>query len=421
MAPGVIQPNLMIIDQNPNIACASEQQKNYKNFDMKNTNAENYSVDKYNELLEQSTLLHRSVRNDVSEAKIKSETNGGVHSVNKQIDSDLSELDKAVEFKPTIRWPDLIVQTFLHTGAVYGLFLLFYIKIFTFLWIMLLIMGSGFGITAGAHRLWSHKAYKANWQLRVILIFLFTIAGQRDAYTWAHDHRVHHKYSETDADPHDARRGFFFAHVGWLFLTPHPEVVAKRKLIDLSDLQNDAIVMWQKKYYVPLFALIAIGMPVLVPWYFWNESLWISFWVNFNLRFCITLNIAFFVNSVAHMYGKRPYDKTISPVENLSVAIAALGEGWHNYHHVFPWDYKTGELGDYTYNLTTAFIDTFAKLGWAYDRKSVSPEMIARRAAKCGDGTHFLDSEESHKNPVWGLGDNDISQEDLDDLDRMQT
>lgn len=61
--------------------------------------------------------------------------------------------------------------------------------------------------------------------------------------------------------------------------------------------------------------------------------------------------------------------RTISPVENLSVAIAALGEGWHNYHHVFPWDYKTGELGDYTYNLTTAFIDTFAKLGWAYDRK----------------------------------------------------
>lgn len=51
------------------------------------------------------------------------------------------------------------------------------------------------------------------------------------------------------------------------------------------------------------------------------------------------------------------------------MAIAALGEGWHNYHHVFPWDYKTGELGDYTYNLTTAFIDSFAKIGWAYDRK----------------------------------------------------
>lgn len=120
---------------------------------------------------------------------------------------------------------------------------------------------------------------------------------------------MHHKYSETDADPHDARRGFFFAHVAWLFLTPHPEVVAKRKIIDMTDLESDPIVMWQKRLYEPLFVVLALGMPVLVPWYFWSEDLWVSFWVNFNFRFCIVLNIAFFVNSVAHMYGTRPYDK----------------------------------------------------------------------------------------------------------------
>ena len=70
---------------------------------------------------------------------------------------------------------------------------------------------------------------------------------QKDVYTWALDHRVHHKYSETNADPHDARRGFFFAHVGWLFMTPHPDVVAKRKTADVSDLEADPIVMWQKR------------------------------------------------------------------------------------------------------------------------------------------------------------------------------
>lgn len=69
---------------------------------------------------------------------------------------------------------------------------------------------------------------------------------------------------ETNSDPHDARRGFFFAHVGWLFLTPHPDVVEKRKTIDMRDLQNDPLVMWQKRYYLPLFAVIAIAMPVLV-------------------------------------------------------------------------------------------------------------------------------------------------------------
>lgn len=73
-----------------------------------------------------------------------------------------------------------------------------------------------------------------------------------------------HYMKETDADPHDARRGFFFAHVGWLFLTPHPEVVAKRKAVDMHDLENDPIVMWQKRLYIPLFALLAIAMPVLV-------------------------------------------------------------------------------------------------------------------------------------------------------------
>lgn len=147
-----------------------------------------------------------------------------------------------------------------------------------------LIVGSGFGITAGAHRLWSHNSYTANLPLRIILVFLFTIAGQRDAYTWAHDHRVHHKFSETDADPHNVNRGFFFAHVGWLILTPHPEVIAKRKVIDMRDLEADPVVMFQKKYFEILFALITIGFPVVVPWYFWDESLWMSFWLMFNCR-----------------------------------------------------------------------------------------------------------------------------------------
>lgn len=83
-------------------------------------------------------------------------------------------------------------------------------------------------------------------RLNKLLCFFFCQL-QRDAFTWAHDHRIHHKFSETDADPHDARRGFFFSHVGWLFLTPHPEVVAKRNIIDMSDLEKDEIVMFQKK------------------------------------------------------------------------------------------------------------------------------------------------------------------------------
>lgn len=314
------------------------------------------------------------------------------------------------QYVPKMKWPDFIVQIFIHVGCIYGLYLvLTQAMLLTTMWAFIMIYTSGFGITAGAHRLWSHRAYKAKWPLRLLLVFLFTITGQRHVYAWALDHRVHHKYSETDADPHNAKRGFLFAHVGWLFTTPHPDVVAKRKVVDMSDLEADPIVMWQKKLYIPLFAILAIGLPVVIPYYCWLESLWISFWVNFNLRFCVTLNIAFFVNSVAHMWGQKPYDKNISPVENMAVSIAALGEGWHNYHHVFPWDYKTGELGNYSFNITTGFIDAFARLGWAYDRKYVSPEMIRRRACRSGDGSH-----------VWGYGDVDIEKEDLEELQKME-
>lgn len=300
-------------------------------------------------------------------------------------DDSTNQID---DFKPAIKWPDLIAQLFVHIGCLYGVYLMiFSAKLLTSLFVFVTVYTSGFGITAGVHRLWSHKAYKAKWPLRLLLVFLFTITGQKHVYAWALDHRVHHKYSETTSDPHDAKRGFFFAHVGWLVLTPHPNVVAKRKIIDMSDLENDPIVMWQKKIYPILFLLLTVALPVSIPVYFWQEDLWNSFWINFNTRFSITLNIAFCVNSVAHMWGQKPYDKNINPVENLVVSVAALGEGWHNYHHVFPWDYKTGEFGD-RFNYSTKFIDFFAKIGWAYDLKSASSEVVAKRIKKTGDGSH---------------------------------
>lgn len=69
--------------------------------------------------------------------------------------------------------------------------------------------------------------------------------------------------------------------------------------------------------------------------------------------------------------------------------MITLGEGFHNYHHVFPWDYKAAELGNYGTNLTTFLIDCMAKIGWAYDLKTVAPEMIKRRTERTGDGTHY--------------------------------
>lgn len=103
------------------------------------------------------------------------------------------------------------------------------------------------GITAGAHRLWSHKSYKAKLPLKIFLTICNTIAFQNSIWEWARDHRVHHKFSETDADPHNAKNGFFFSHVGWLLVKKHPDVRRKGKVIDMSDLDQDPVVAFQKK------------------------------------------------------------------------------------------------------------------------------------------------------------------------------
>lgn len=94
----------------------------------------------------------------------------------------------------------------------------------------------------------------------------------------------------------------------------------------------------------------------------------------------------------------------INPSENKSVAVFAFGEGWHNYHHVFPWDYKTAELGNYRANFTTFFIDCMAKIGWAYDLKTVAPETIQKRVERTGDGSHH----------TWGWGDKDQTPDERD-------
>ena len=106
---------------------------------------------------------------------------------------------------------------------------------------------AGFGVTGGVHRFWTHKSFKAKLPLRIILALCFSVSGQNTIYDWVRDHRVHHKYSETNADPHDSNRGFWFAHCGWLMMNKHPEVLRKGKQIDMSDILEDPVVQFHTK------------------------------------------------------------------------------------------------------------------------------------------------------------------------------
>lgn len=269
-----------------------------------------------------------------------------------------------------INWPMGIYITLVHVVGFVGVAKLMECSKETLMWAFLLWPISGFGITVGVHRLWSHRSYSAAFPVRFILMLCNSIANQGSIYHWARDHRVHHKYSETDADPHNAMRGFFFAHMGWLYLKKHPEVIRAGKELDFSDLHEDPVVMFQKKLD-PWFALyMCFVFPAQIAVKFWGESFWPAFFVAGGLRYMIVLHFTWLVNSAAHLHGDHPYDVVSYPSENPYVSFFAVGEGWHNWHHKYPFDYAASEFGiSSQLNPSKLFIDVLAAVGLVWGRK----------------------------------------------------
>ncbi|KAH7639072.1 stearoyl-coa desaturase 5-like [Dermatophagoides farinae] len=245
---------------------------------------------------------------------------------------------------------------------------------------------SGLGILAGAHRLWAHRSYRARLPLRIVLMLLQTMALQNDIYDWCRDHRVHHKYSDTDADPYNVRRGFFFSHMGWLLVRKHPEVVRKGKTIDLTDLWADPVVRFQRRFYIPLVILVWGILPTYIGHLLTGLPWWECFFGAVIFRYVYSLHCTWTVNSLAHMYGYRTFDRSYEPRENRLVTYLSLGEGYHNYHHVFPWDYSASELGwTKCFNIATLFIDLCAWLGLADQRKKADQKLINDRLKRTGN------------------------------------
>ncbi|XP_026742945.1 acyl-CoA Delta(11) desaturase-like [Trichoplusia ni] len=307
--------------------------------------------------------------------------------INNNILSKLDPPTIAAPRKYEVVYKNFLTIGYMHAAALYGLYLCFtQAKWATVIYAYLSYVAATIGVTAGAHRLWSHKAFKATFPLQVILMLFLSIANQRATH-WVRDHRTHHKYSDTDADPHNASRGFFYSHIGWLFVKKHPEVKKRGKLMDLSDIYSNPVLMFQHrhaKYFLPTMCFV---IPTLIPMIFWGET-FNNAWNITLTRYIFNAHVFFLVNSAAHIFGNKPYDKDILSGESNIVSLATFGEGFHNYHHVFPWDYRNAELGGTVLNYTKVFIDLAAAIGWAYDLKTVPKELVYKRALRSGDGSH---------------------------------
>ncbi|OXU27805.1 hypothetical protein TSAR_006195, partial [Trichomalopsis sarcophagae] len=289
-------------------------------------------------------------------------------------------------FRGKIRWQTTIVLAAVHALAVYGLLTFPYLQSWkTLLWAYFVAMYTMIGINGGVHRLWCHKSFKANVPLRMILAWFYLTAAQVSFKKWVQYHRCHHRYMETDADPHNSQRGFFFSHIGWLMIQKTPETRKRLKEVDLSDMEADPVIRFCDKYYVPLAIAVQV-FSVLVPVYGWNES-WKVAILSQAIRYAYTLNAMFSINSFAHMWGYKPYDKNIAPVENRWTSYVSFGEGWHNYHHTFPYDYRTPEIGGPRFDVVAWFIALFGMIGWAYDLKKPSPNLVQKTMNNKGDGT----------------------------------
>ena len=167
----------------------------------------------------------------------------------------------------------------------------------------------------------------------------------------------------------------------------HPQVFIKGSTVDMSDIKRDPVVMFQCRHYFKLCLVFSVIVPAVLPWLWWGERLLYNVMFLVFFRYVYSLHITWLVNSAAHLWGKRPYDKSMNPAENWFVSVAAIGEGFHNYHHAFPYDYATSEWGPY-FNMTTCFIDFWAGIGLVYDRKQVSQEAISRVKKRKGELTY---------------------------------
>jgi len=287
---------------------------------------------------------------------------------------------KVSEFLKVANWPMIVYLILVHVTGFLGLLSLTSVHWQTLVWAIFCYVCSGIGITGGAHRLWAHRSYSAHWSVRVILMLGNSMASQGSIWHWSRDHRTHHKYSETPGDPHNATRGFFYSHVGWLLVKKDQSVIEAGRKIPMDDLAADPVVMFQKKLDPWWNLFWCFAFPAIVPPYFWGESMYLAFLVASAFRYTCVLHATWTVNSIAHSFGYRPYDPTINPAQNFWVATWALGEGWHNWHHKYPYDYATSEYGCLkNLNPTKLFIDTFAFFGLVWDRRRA---LEAWKAAK---------------------------------------
>ena len=270
---------------------------------------------------------------------------------------------------------DVVTMTFLILTPVIGIAGTALYTIFhgVHLWMPLLAIGMyvavGLSICAGYHRFFSHKSYEASAAVQLFYAVFGAMAAQNSILWWSSSHRIHHQYVDRDWDPYSIKRGFWWAHILWIFYrhdAPDAEANA-------ADLLKNPIVQWQDRWYPFLLVAGGFGLPTLIGAMF-GDPLAGLLWGGF-LRMVVIHHTTFFVNSLAHYAGKPTYNAEVSARDNWGVALLTLGEGYHSFHHRFPADFRNG-IRWFHWDPAKWFIATLGAMGLASDLRSVAPPQV---------------------------------------------
>jgi stearoyl-CoA desaturase (delta-9 desaturase) len=230
-----------------------------------------------------------------------------------------------------------------------------------------------FGVTAGYHRYFSHRAFKTTRVGQYLLAWLAQSSAQRGILWWAAKHRRHHKHSDTDLDVHSPRHhGFWYAHLGWIFTPQHNETDydAVPDLVKYPEL-----VRLNRHRYAPAAVL---GVAV------WLIAGWSGLVVGFIWSTVLLYHGTFFINSLAHVHGKQRYVTGDDSRNNWWLALITLGEGWHNNHHAYMSSTRQGfrwwEV-DLTFYVLKGL--SWSRLVWDLNEP---PEVLIRNEKKLGRG-----------------------------------
>jgi len=244
-------------------------------------------------------------------------------------------------------------------------------------WFGFFMVATGLSVTAGYHRLWSHRAYKASLPLKLFFLIFGTAALENSVIQWSSDHRKHHRYcDDEDKDPYGITRGFWHAHIFWM-LKEHKS--GEDDLSDVKDLMNDKWLVLQDRYYGWFATFFGFLLPFIIGSFY--GSAWGCFLLAGILRIVLNHHFTFFINSAAHYWGKRPFNDKNTARDNPVLSLVTYGEGYHNFHHKFAGDYRNG-IHWYDFDPTKWLISACQYVGWTKDLKRTPKEVIEHAKIK---------------------------------------